>query len=229
MPAALVWATVHSGAPTLKRAKRRTLMFSPSLRDLRGDELRDGLRCFLDEGLIEEAELFVELGELAFEHLLDDVGGLAGGCGLGAIDVLLALEVGGGDVVAADEARVDGGDVHGDVAEQLLEVVGAGDEVGLAVELEEDADLSAGVDVGSDCALIGGAGGLLGSRGHAALAEDDEGVFHVAFGFLEGLEAVAHGGAGLFAEFLDEFCVDLYGGISHDDVPNPLLMMRREC
>jgi len=25
-----VWATVHSGAPTLKRAKRRTEMFSPS-------------------------------------------------------------------------------------------------------------------------------------------------------------------------------------------------------
>ncbi len=28
---ALVWATVQSGAPTLKRAKRRTVMFSPSL------------------------------------------------------------------------------------------------------------------------------------------------------------------------------------------------------
>ena len=100
--------------------------------------------------------------------------------------------------------------MHGDVLEQLLEVVGAGDEVGLAVELEEDADLAAGVDVGSDCALVGGAGGLLGGRGHAALAEDDEGLFHVALGFLEGLEAVAHGGAGLFAEFLDELGVDLY-------------------
>lgn len=29
--AALVWATVQSAAPTLKRAKRRTVMFSPSL------------------------------------------------------------------------------------------------------------------------------------------------------------------------------------------------------
>src|SRR3981081_2090061 len=48
------------------------------LGDLRSDKLRDGLRCFLDERLVEEAELFVELGELAFEHLLDDVGGLAG-------------------------------------------------------------------------------------------------------------------------------------------------------
>ena len=105
--------------------------------------------------------------------------------------------------------------MHGDVAEQLLEVRGAGDEVGLAVELEQDADLAAGVDVGSDCALVGGAGGLLGGRCHAALAEDDEGFFHVALGFLQGLEAVAHGGAGLFAEFFDEFCVDLYGGFRH--------------
>ena len=165
----------------------------------------------LDEGLLEQAELFVELAELAFEHLLDDVGGLAGGGSLGAVDVLLALEVGFGDFVLADVARVDRGDVHGDVAEQLLEVFGAGDEVGLAVELEEYADLAAGVDVGADCALVGGARGLLGSRRHAALAQDDEGVFHVALGFLEGLEAVAHGGAGLFAEFLDELGVDFRG------------------
>ena len=157
MVAALAWATVQSGAPTLKRAKRRTLMFSPSLATLVAMSWRDGLRLLLDEGLVEQADLFVELGHLAFEHLLDDVGGLAGGGGLGAVDVLLALEVGFGDVFAADEARVDGGDVHGDVAEQLLEVVGAGDEVGLAVELEEHADLAAGVDVGSDGAFVGGA------------------------------------------------------------------------
>jgi len=30
--------------------------------------------------------------------------------------------------------------VHGDVLEELLEVLGAGDEVGLAVELEQDAE-----------------------------------------------------------------------------------------
>jgi hypothetical protein len=101
--------------------------------------------------------------------------------------------------------------VHGDVLEQLLEVVGAGHEVGLAVELDQHADLAAGVDVGADRALVGGAAGLLGSRGHAALAQHNEGVFHVALGFLQGLEAVAHGGAGLFAEFLDELGVDLYG------------------
>src|SRR5271170_7255548 len=150
------------GGAYLEAGKATDADVLAELRDFAGDELADGLRGFLDEGLVEEAELFVELGELAGKHLLDDLGGLAGGCGLGAVDVLLALEVGFGDVFAADKARVDGSDVHGDVAEELLEVVGAGYEVGLAVEFEENADLAAGVDVGSDCAFVGGAGSLLG-------------------------------------------------------------------
>ncbi len=79
-----------------------------------------------------------------------------------------------------------------------------------AVELEQDADLAAGVDVGADRALVGGARGLLGGGGHATLAEDDEGLLHITLGLLEGLEAVAHGGAGLLAEFLDELGVDLH-------------------
>ena len=125
------------------------------------------------------------------------------------IDLLLALDVGGRDLIAADVTRVDGGDVHGDVLEELLEVLGAGDEVGLAVELKQDADLAAGVDVGPHCALVGGARGLLGGRGHATLAEDDERLLHVTLGLLESLEAVAHGCAGLLAEFLDEVGGDL--------------------
>ena len=40
-----------------------------------------------------------------------------------------------------------------DVVRELAEVVVEGDEVGLAVDLEEDADLAAGVDVGLDEAL----------------------------------------------------------------------------
>jgi hypothetical protein len=47
--------------------------------------------------------------------------------------------------------------VHRDVLEQLLEVLGARDEVRLAVELDEHADLAAGVDVVADCAFVGGA------------------------------------------------------------------------
>src|SRR6185437_13429848 len=98
----------------------------------------------------------------AFEHLLDDVRGLAAGGGLGTVDVLLAEKVFFGDVFAANVAGIGGSDMHGDIAEQLLEVIGAGDEVGLAVELDEDADLTASMNVGAHSSLIGGAGGLLG-------------------------------------------------------------------
>ena len=68
--------------------------------------------------------------------------------------------------------------MHGDVLEELLEILGAGDEVGLAVDLDEDADFAAGVDVLADRAFVGGAGGFLLGGGHAALAQDDEGLFH---------------------------------------------------
>ena len=128
-----------------------------------------------------------------------------------AVDFFFLVDVGFGYFVLADEAGVDRGDVHGDVLEELLEVIGAGYEIAFAVELDEHADLAAGVDVGADGAFVGGAAGLLGSRRHAALAQHDEGFFHVALGFLQGLEAVAHGRAGFFAEFFDLLGVDLYG------------------
>src|SRR5882757_2092088 len=114
------------------------------LADLLRDELRDGHGLLLDEGLIEQADLFVELAHLAFDDLLDHRRRLAGCGGLGAIDILLALHVLGSDVLLADVAGVGGCDVHRDVLEQLLEVLGAGDEVALAIELDQHADLAAG-------------------------------------------------------------------------------------
>src|SRR5438874_1771294 len=47
------------------------------------------------------------------------------------------------------------------------------------------------------------------------LAEYDEGFLHLSFALLESFQAVAHRGAGLFAEFLDELCVNLYGSVRH--------------
>jgi hypothetical protein len=48
------------------------------------------------------------------------------------------------DVFLADEARIGGGDVHGDVVHQFLEIVGAGHEIGLAVDFHQHAELAAG-------------------------------------------------------------------------------------
>src|SRR6201999_2243046 len=136
------------------------------------------------------------------DDLLDHGRGLVGGGGLRGIDLLLTLHVLGGDIFPADVARIGGGDVHRDVLEQLLEVLSAGNEIALAVELDEYADLAAGVDVGAHSAFVSGARRLLLRGGHAPLAQYDESLLHIALGLLEGLEAVAHRRAGLLAELL---------------------------
>ena len=75
------------------------------------------------------------------------------------------------DVFLADELRIGRGNVHREVANQFLEIVRAGHEIGLAVHFHEHAQLRARVDVGADHALFRGAGGLLAGRRDAALAQ----------------------------------------------------------
>jgi hypothetical protein len=96
---------------------------------------------------------------------------LACGRSLRAINLLLALQIFGGHVLRLHIARIAGRDVHRDVLQQLLEVLGAGHKVALAVQLEQHADLAAGMDIGAHRALVGGAGSLLLRRGHAPLAQ----------------------------------------------------------
>src|SRR5512146_1128586 len=77
------------------------------LADYAGDELLDGDRLFLDERLLVQADFLVKLRHLAFEHLLDDVGGLAGCCSLGAIDLLLLFVRFRSYVLLADVLGID--------------------------------------------------------------------------------------------------------------------------
>ena len=65
------------------------------------------------------------------------------------------------DVFLADELRIGGGDMHREVAHELLKIVRASHEIGLAVDFHQHAQLRAGVDVGTHHALLGGAGGFL--------------------------------------------------------------------
>ena len=58
-------------------------------------------------------------------------------------------------VIRRDDGRVHRRDLHGDVPRELAEVVRVRDEVGLAVEFDEDADAAAGVDVAFDDAVGG--------------------------------------------------------------------------
>src|SRR6476659_7115875 len=123
--------------------------------DLRAERLdRAGLLLVLvaHELLVEQDDRGEVLGELALHGALARVLG----------DVLrLALVDGalGGDVVLRhvllrDELRLEGGDVEGDVVDEVTERVGARDEIGLAVDLEQHADAAARVDVAVHDALV---------------------------------------------------------------------------
>src|ERR1044072_803061 len=157
----------------------------------------------------------LQLLPAALDDLVDPLLGLARGERLLALHGALAGEHVLGDLLAAHEARVGGGDVHGDVAHQLLEVVGAGDEGGLAVDLDEHADLAAGVDVGADGPLGGDAAGLLGGARQPLRAQHVDRLLDVALALEEGVLAVHHAGAGALAKLLDHLRCDAHLLTSH--------------
>src|SRR6185437_2202992 len=68
------------------------------------------------------------------------------------------------------------------------------------------ANLAAGMDVAGNGAFAGHARGFLLRAGCAGLAENDDGLLHVAAGLGEGLFAIHHGGAGEIAKFFDLCC-----------------------
>src|SRR5215472_8947109 len=117
------------------------------LADLRRDQLpyRDGL--VLDERLLEQADFLIELLHLARDHLLGDVSRLAARDRLRKIDFLLAREVRFRHVFFADIFRIAGCNMHRDVVQQFLEIVGARHEIALAVYFDKHTNLAAGMDV----------------------------------------------------------------------------------
>src|SRR5918998_1822147 len=108
-----------------------------------------------------------------------------------------------GHVLLGDVQRRCGGDVEGDLARELLEVLVAGHEVGLAVDLEQHADLAGGVDVALDDALRRGALAALGRVGLSAHAQELDRPVEVAARLLERALAVHHASARARAERFD--------------------------
>src|SRR5207253_971317 len=94
-------------------------------------------------------------------------------------------------------------DVQGEVPRELDEVLVAGHEVRLAVNLDQHADLVAGVDVALDGALAGLRAGALGRLRLAAGAQDLDGPLHVPGGLGQSLAAGQDPGARAVAESLD--------------------------
>src|ERR1043166_1711198 len=110
--------------------------------------LRDGDVRVANRRLFHEAELLVVGVHLAVDDLVDHLRRLV--LHLLLVDLAFAGDDLRRHVLAADVGRVRGRDMHRELLRQLLELVGPGDEVGLAVHLDENADLAAHVDVVAD-------------------------------------------------------------------------------
>src|SRR5262249_49886012 len=94
-----------------------------------------------------------------------------------------------------------GHDLHGQVVGQLFELLRPGDEVGLAVDLDDGAD-PAGVDVALNQPLGGHAVCLLFGVSDALLREVTRGFVDVAVGLLQRALAVHNAGVGELAKVL---------------------------
>src|SRR4051794_38024981 len=150
--------------------------------------------------LVEQHDLLEPLAQAPLGDLRPHVLRLVGGLLLEDPQLALALLV--RHVLLRHVQGRGGGDVQGHVARELLEVVVARHEVGLAVDLHEHADLAGRVHVALDDAL--------GRRPRAALrglrltlhAQDLDRLFDVPVRLDEGALAVHHPRAGAFAELL---------------------------
>src|SRR3954469_19474639 len=120
----------------------------------RGAELLDRLPAVLvgiHVRLVEQHVLLEPLAPAALDDLRARLLGLV--LSLLLEDPLLGLAQLGRDLVLGHVLRRRGGDVQRDVTRELLEVGVLRDEVGLAVDLHEHADLARRVDVALDRAL----------------------------------------------------------------------------
>ncbi len=123
----------------------------------RHDHVADRFCLVLDELLVEQDDLAEPGVQLAFGDLLLHVDRLL--AHLRHVNPFLFFDGGGRHVLAADVLGVDGHDVEGQVLGELLEFVVAGDEIGLAVELDQGARLGVVVDVDFHPAGLGGPAG----------------------------------------------------------------------
>src|SRR5258706_4525938 len=163
-----------------------------------GAELLDRAAVVLlavDVLLVEQHDLLEPLAQLALGDLAPHVLGLVGGlllehAQLGVLGLL-------GHVVLGDPLRGRRGrDVQRDVLGEGDEVLVARDEVGVAVDLDEHADLAVGMDVGLDGPLAGLAARELAELVAHLDPEDLDGLVHVAAGLFQCPFAVHHARAG---------------------------------
>ena len=120
-------------------------------------------------------------------------------------DRLAGSRIGGGG--NRFDRTVGGQGNRGNAADEVLEGIVAGNEVGLGVDFDDDS-LVAGAG-NADQAFGSGAAGLLVGLGDALGAQPVDRGFDVAVGLGQRLLAVHHACAGLFAQFLYQCCCDV--------------------
>src|SRR5680860_758392 len=169
-------------------------------------QLLDRLRVVLfgvDVGLVEQRHFPRPLGELALDDLLHDVVRFAVLARLLFEDPLLRLALLGRDLLGGDVLGRGGGDVQGDLVGENLEVLVAGDEVGLALDFDHRPDPVVGMDVGGDGALAGAATRALGGGGLTLHPKDLDRAVNIPLGLDQSGLAVHHRRPGPLPQRLD--------------------------
>src|SRR5919109_725990 len=178
------------------------------------DEGGNRLCLVLDPLLLEENGVLEERLDLALDDLVYDSLRLARVLRRLGVDGRLLVDGRLRDLVARHPGGVRKRDVHGDVLRQPFEPLGLGDEIGLAVELQEHAELRRQVRVGLVLVGVHDAFGRCppgpsGGVRKTPLPQDPLGGVDVAAGLLERLLAVHHPGAGRVAKGLHVSCAYL--------------------
>src|SRR6185437_8715333 len=153
--------------------------------------------------------------ELAGHDLLTHVLGLLGGFLL--VDACLGIACLAGDVLAGDIGHGRRcGDLHGHIAGEADEVLVGGDEVGIAIDLDQDPHLGARVDIGLDGALGGGALPEILDLLALLQAQDLDRLLDVVLAFGKRLLAIHHARASSVAQGLHVLGGDVGG--AHEEV-----------
>ena len=144
------------------------------------------------ERLIEEADLFEPLAELALNDLCPHRLWLLGERLILKEGGALRLKRGGRDLLLADIERMKSRNLHRDVFHQLLELLIACNEFCLAIDLKEHTDTATGMDVRGDESLTRISTGLLRGGGKASLAKCQYGLLNIAAALFECALAIHH-------------------------------------
>src|SRR5207253_1476290 len=170
------------------------------------DHLADGPLVILGPGLVEQDLALVKIVQLSLHDLFHYRLGLLLVTRLSLEDGTLPLEHVGRDVFAAKIAWIGRGDVHGNLVCQLAELLVAGDEVTLAVDLDQHPELLVVVHICFHDPLARGPGGLGAGFGHALLAQPVLCLLEIATSRLQGALGVHHAGARRLPQHLDLIC-----------------------